>query len=107
MNGKPLYTDGKLLYATQTNDEGVDYVYQYELDQSGFKQLMQGTAVGITDDRELLYYLSSEEDGNISLWCYNTATSATNQIYDGEPLNEDQISCVYVTDSHLLFVYTK
>lgn len=103
MNGKPLYTDGKLLYATQTNDEGVDYVYQYELDQSGFKQLMQGTAVGITDDRELLYYLSSEEDGNISLWCYNTATSATNQIYEGEPLNEDQISCVYVTDSHLLF----
>ncbi|MGN0335535.1 MAG: M56 family metallopeptidase [Lachnospiraceae bacterium] len=61
MDGKHLYSDGKMLYATQTDENGTDYIYQYALDGSESHQIMQGTLVGVSDDKEDFYYIAKGE----------------------------------------------
>lgn len=143
MGAKPLYTNGEFLYRTNTDDEGTDYIWQYEMDQSSSREITPGTIVGMSKNDKVLYYLKHDGGEETSFWTYHTESKAMNKMYEGEdsylalddewvyhygkkdaglyinrnrleelegeedllrtPLDAEEISCFYVTDSHLLF----
>ena len=143
MGEKPLYTNGEFLYRTNTDGEGADHIWQYEMDQSSAREITSGTIVGMSENDKVLYYLKQEEGEESSFWTYHTESKAMHKMYEGEDsylafddewvyhygktdagvyinrnrldkleeeenllgasLDADEISCFYVTDSHLLF----
>ena len=143
MGEKPLYTNGEFLYRTNTDGEGADHIWQYEMDQSSAREITSGTIVGMSENNKVLYYLKQEEGEEPSFWSYHTESKAMHKMYEGEDsylafddewvyhygktnagvyinrnrldkleeeenllgtsLDADEISCFYVTDSHLLF----
>lgn len=143
MGEKPLYTNGEYLYRTNTDGEGADHIWQYEMDQSNGREITSGTIVGMSENNKVLYYLKQEEGEEPSFWTYHTESKAMHKMYEGEEsylafddewvyhygktdagvyinrnrldkleeeenllgtsLDADEISCFYVTDSHLLF----
>lgn len=143
MGEKPLYTNGEYLYRTNTDGEGADHIWQYEMDQSSSREITSGTIVGMSKNDKVLYYLKQEKGEEPSFWTYHTDSKAMHKMYEGEDrylafddewvyhygktdtglhisrnrldkleeeenllgtsLDAGEISCFYVTDSHLLF----
>lgn len=60
MDGKKLFFNGEKLYATQTGDDGVDYIYEYKPDGSAMRRMREGTLLGC-DDSYIYSYLKDEE----------------------------------------------
>ncbi len=84
MNGQKLYSDGRELYTTVTGDDGVEYIYRYHLDGSGFCQMMEGKLVGAGEDKEELYYLATGGDNKTQFNIFNTSFMDVHQVYDSE-----------------------
>ena len=143
MGEKPLYTNGEFLYRTNTDGEGTDHIWQYEMDQRSGSEITSGTIVGMSKNDKVLYYIKQDEGEETSFWTYYTESKAMHKMYEGEdsylafddewvyhygktdaglyinrnrleelegeenllrtPLDAEEISCFYVTDSHLLF----
>lgn len=80
--GREIFTNGKLLYTTQISDEGIPFLYQYELDESGFGELFEGTIVSSSEDGRFLYYLAPGEQEEPGFWIYDTTTETTKKVYD-------------------------
>ena len=85
MSGEPLYaSSGEWFYTTNTNEEGIDEIWRYQLDGSGYSLLMSGTIVGMDIDGENLYYLTKGDNGENSFCTYHMESEKVCQIYEGE-----------------------
>ena len=84
MGEKPLYTNGEFLYRTNTDGEGADHIWQYEMDQSSAREITSGTIVGMNKNNKVLYYLKQEEGEESSFWTYHTESKAMHKMYEGE-----------------------
>lgn len=89
MDGIPLYSDGKALYASVTGDDGIWHACRYEMDGSGSRKLFEGRIVDIAEYGQVLYCMFPAENSNGEcLGWYNIQTEKTGVF------SEECISCL-------------
>lgn len=64
MSGQKLYSDGRRLYTSLTEEDGSWAVYACEPDGSGYAKLMDGRIVGWADDWNIPYVWTTAEDAD-------------------------------------------
>lgn len=63
--GNELYSNGRELYTSMTNEDGSWAVYTYELDGSGFRKCADGRIVGWSEEWNIPYVLTSASDQEV------------------------------------------
>ncbi|MBS6395785.1 MAG: hypothetical protein KH452_01355 [Clostridiales bacterium] len=100
MSGKQLYSDGAYLYTTQSGDEK-DSIYQYELDESGFRMIAEGRILGCAGDGSL-YTERAGEDGKILEQLFVQEQRTVGSL-TGDPIQAEVINGFYADEDYLVF----